>query len=150
MLTLTEQFSDKWSIQTVPGNEHLLERLIISGSSASDGTIPGGAPVNITVTGARWRITMEFVEMLGGGPLPPGAMSLPPQIRRLVNYDLPNGLVKTFTDVAGGLLVPDEGLHVLICTNLDPHTNPFAGATNPYDFTFDRRMLREQAKPGRR
>ncbi len=148
MLTLTEPFSDKWSIQTVPGNEHLLVRLIISGSDASDATIPGGLPVNVTVSGAQWRVTMEFVEMRGGGPLPPGSVSLPSQIRRLVNYDLPNGLVKTFTDVPGGLLVPDEGLPVLACKNLDPNTNPFAGATNPYDFTFDRKMLREPQKYG--
>ena len=78
-----------------------------------------------------------------------GGIPLPSQIRRFVRYDLPDGLVKSFSDVAGGLLVPDDGLPVLICKNLDPNVNPFAGAKNPYDFTFDRRTLREPTK-GRR
>jgi len=149
MLSHTEQFSDKWSIQTVTGNEHLLVSLTISGSDGSDATVPGGSPVNLTVSGARWRITMEFVEMLGGGPLPPGGIPLSSQIRRFVRYDLPNGLVKSFSDVAGGLLVLDDGLPVLICKNLDPNVNPFAGAKNPYDFTVDRRTLRESTKTRR-
>jgi hypothetical protein len=149
MLRHTEQFSDKWNIQTVTGNEHLLVSLTIAGSDGGDATIPGGSPVNLTVSGTRWRITMGFVEMSGGGPLPPGGIPLPSQIRRFVRYDLPDGLVKSFSDVAGGLLVPDDGLPVLICKNLDPNVNPFAGAKNPYDFTFDRRTLREPTK-GRR
>jgi hypothetical protein len=148
MLTHTEEFSDKWSIKTVTDNENFLVSLTISGSDGSDGTVPGGfgQPVNLIVTGARWRVTMTFVEMLGGGPLPPDGIPLPSQIRRFIRYDLPDGLVKTFTDVAGGLLVLEEGLPVLICKNLDPNVNPFAGAKNPYDFTIDRRMLREPPK----
>jgi hypothetical protein len=143
MLTRSELFHDKWSVQTVPGNEHLLHSLTIAGSDASNGTFPAGKPVSVTVTGGQWSLAMEFVEMLGGGPLPPGGIPLPSQIRRLVGFDLANGLVETFTDVPGGLLTPDEGLPVLICKNLDPSINPFAGAKNPFNFTIDRRMLRE-------
>jgi hypothetical protein len=150
MLTHTEEFSDKWSIKTVSENENLLVSLTISGSDGSDGTLPGGVgqSINVVVTGARWRLTMEFVEMVGGGPLPTGGIPLPSQIRRFIRYDLDDGLVKTFTDVASGLLVVDEGIPVLICKNLDPSVNPFAGVKNPYDFTIDRRMLRERPKQG--
>jgi hypothetical protein len=70
MLTRSELFHDKWSVQTVPGNEHLLHSLTIAGSDANDGTLPAGKPVNVTVTGGQWSLAMEFVEMLGGGPLP--------------------------------------------------------------------------------
>jgi hypothetical protein len=143
MLARTEVFYDRWSVQTVAGNEHLLHKLTIVGSDASDGIFPAGTSVNVTVTGSRWSLAMEFVEMLGGGPLPPGAVALPSQIRRLVGFDLTNGLVETFTDVPGGLLEADDGLPVLICTNLDPTLNPFAGATNPFDFSIDRTMLRD-------
>jgi hypothetical protein len=146
MLTRSEFFHDRWNVQTVAGNEHLLHGLTIAGSDASDGAFPAGKSLNVTVTGSQWSLDMEFVEMLGGGPLPPGGVALPSQIRRLVGFDLANGLVETFTDVPGGLLEPDDGLPVLICTNLDPALNPFAGATNPYNFTIDRKMLRERPK----
>lgn len=144
MLIHTEKFSDKWSIKTVSHN--LLVSLTIAGSDGSDGTLPGGKSIDMVVTGAHWQLTMEFAEMLGGGPAPPGSTSFPSQIRRFVRFDLDNGLVKTFTDVAGGLFVVVEGLPVLICKNLDPTVNPFAGIQNPYDFTYDRRWLREQPK----
>jgi hypothetical protein len=139
MLTHTEEFSDKWSIKTVEDHENLLISLTVFGSDGSDGTFAGGfgSPINIIVTGARWRITMAFQEMLAfGGPFPS-------QIRRFVSYDLHNGLVKTFTDVAGGLFVIEDGLPVLSCKNLDPSVNPFEGVVNPFDFTLDPKMLRE-------
>jgi len=137
MLTHTEEFSEKWSITTIDGNEHLLDSLTVVGSDGSDGTFGFGSPINLTVSGARWRVTMVFQEMLAlGGPLPS-------QIRRFATFDLQDGLVKIFTDVAGGLFELDEGLPVLRCKNLNPSVNPFAGAVNPFDFTIDRKMLRE-------
>jgi hypothetical protein len=139
MLTHTEPFSDKWSIKTVDDNEHLLASLTVSGSDGADGTYAGGFgnAIDLVVSGANWRVVMVFQEMQAfGGPLPS-------QIRRLASFDLNNGLVKTFTDVAGGLFEPEEGLHVLRCKNLDPTVNPFEGAVNPYDFTIDAKMLRE-------
>lgn len=141
MLTHIEEFSDKWSIKTVEGHENFLTSLTVSGSDGSDGTFTGGfgSPINLIVTGARWRITMVFLEMLAfGGPFPS-------QIRRFVSFDLQNGLVMTFTDVPGGLFILDDGLPVLSCKNLDPSVNPFEGAVNPFDFTIDERMLRGPA-----
>jgi hypothetical protein len=139
MLTHIEEFSDKWAIKTVEGQEILLARLTVSGSDGSDGTFPSdlGSPINLIITGTNWRITMVFQEILAfGGPLPS-------QIRRFVSFDLQNGLVKTFTDVPGGLFVLEDGLPVLSCKNLDPSVNPFKGAVNPFDFTIDRKMLHE-------
>jgi len=142
MLTHTEQFSDQWSIKSVAGNEHLLKSLTISGSAGGDGTFPGGLgiQINLVVNGANWRLTMEFLELLGGGP---GVAGVAPQIRRSVQFDLADGLVRTFSDIAGGLPF-DEGVPVLVCKNLDPKVNPFAGAVNPYNFTIDPKMLRHR------
>ena len=140
MLTHIEEFSNKWAIKTVEGSENLLTSLTVSGSDGSDGTFPGGFgnPINLTVSGARWRLTMVFVEIEAfGGPLPA-------QIRRFASCDIQNGLVKTFTDVPGGLFVLENGLPVLRCKNLDPDVTPFEGAVNPFDFSISRDMLRER------
>jgi hypothetical protein len=140
-LTHTEEFSGPWSIKTVdPG---FLIRLTISGSDGSDGTFPGlGNPIDLVATGAGWRLTMEFAKILAAG-----GSSSPARIRRDVGFDLANGLVKMFSDVAGGLFEDDPGLLILRCQNLDPALNPFQGAVNPYDFTIDETMLRDEPPP---
>ena len=141
MSTHTEVFSDKWSIKSVPSNEYLLTSVTISGSDGSNGTLPGGLPIDVIVSGVRWVLTIELAEEVA--PVR-GGIPLPGHIRRFISYDLNNGLVKTFVvDFVDKLPARPT---ILICTNLDPSLKPFAGVKNPYDFTFDRRMLRERAE----
>jgi hypothetical protein len=141
MITINEEFSDKWSIATVPGGELYLNSLTISGSEGNDGRVASKNPINLVVTGAHWRVTMEFAAGFGGGQVRGPIAPIQNQIRRDVTFDLNDGLAKRFTVVYVLPNIPD--VPVLLCKNLDPSTNPFAGAKNPYDFTYSADMLRD-------
>ena len=127
---MTETFYGPWRIVLTNANSHFAQRMVITGSDDADGAYPiaFGQPLDVAASGARWQLETQFFPF-GGPAWEPG------DIRRSTRFEMPTGLI---VQLDGAARPPGTGTTftnlTLICSCLDPETNPIPGP-NPYDFT---------------
>lgn len=125
---MAETFFGPWSV--VLGLVHFDQSFIISGSENADGRyyVRSGDSLEVRVQGEEWRIQIEW--------LTPDSGWLPSDIRRTTKFVAGEGLIVQLDADARppGLPNPHYNDLTLICTSLDPETNPIPTG-NHYDFT---------------
>jgi hypothetical protein len=132
---MSEEFFGDWTLEVIEKEAAFSERFVIDGSDASDGVYPGETTTPpLAVTGARWRVTLEWNDNAGSG-------WQPSDVRRTgAAYTLQDGLVIVLGADDNFPQFRDEDYDdvVLRCTSNDPRINPWHPFINPYDFTLPR------------
>jgi len=133
---MPETFYGSWLISVTSKDAAYSQRYVIDGSDRSDGAYAAdvGSPV-LQVTGAEWRITLEWNDNAASGWQPSRV------IRRSVGFDVDNGLVvvlgvdDNWPDVADN----DFDDIVIRCQNIDHHLIPWYPHRRTMDFRLPKR-----------
>ncbi len=124
-------FYGPWSLTVLSTSAVDLERAIIAGSAASDGTLAGVAGFSIPrIDGAAWTMDMQWSS-------DGGATWAPSRIRRLPASTPVDGLIITLgaDDGPPGQGDGDFNDLVIRLVYLDPVINPPTVGTPPFSFT---------------
>jgi len=131
---MAEIFFGEWTVTVDQLNADFLQRFIIAGSDSSDGTYSGIPGVNVTVSGPKWNIELQWSNRTSGWHSS--------NVRKVMACTVEEGLSTT--------LYADDGLGdgdyndiILVCRSLDPILNPMLPYSNPYSFTITEDMLYE-------
>jgi hypothetical protein len=128
---MAETFYGPWRIRLLSANSHFAQQLLITGSDNADGghDIEYENHFDIAVEGERWQLQTQFYPF-GGPAWQDGAM------RATSRFDLDEGLLVQI-DAASrppGSTGSTFANASLLCSSLDPETNPLPGGIPP-DFT---------------
>src|SRR5262245_23301415 len=140
---MSEEFFGPWTLEVAGKEAVLSERFVIAGRDISDGLRAGETSTPpVVVTGARWRVTLEWNDNAGSG-------WQPSDVRRTgASYTLQSGLVILLgaDDNRPELRDGDFNDVVVRCISNDPRINPWHPFVNPYDFTLPR-DIRDRGGP---
>ena len=140
---MSETFYGDWSIVVTQKDAAFSERLVISGSDASDGAYPGLVGVGLAnVQGERWTLALQWNDNAGSGWQQSG-------IRRKARYTQTEGFVVSLgadDNVASAQDFDFNDLVVELRYN-EPRLNPQPPVQNSFDFTITKDMLK--GKPPR-
>jgi hypothetical protein len=129
---MTQEFFGNWTVQVITKEAAFSERFVIDGSDFSDGAYDGETTTPpVSVTGARWRISLEWNDNAGSG-------WQPSDVNRIdASYTLQDGLAVVLgaDDNYPQYRDGDYDDVVLRCTSDDSAVNPWHPFVNPYDFT---------------
>ncbi|MET0782117.1 MAG: hypothetical protein ABWY26_01575 [Microbacterium sp.] len=128
---MAETFYGPWRVVLMSANSHFAQQLVVAGSDNADGeyVIAFGQVLDIAVQGEQWQLQTQFFPF-GGPAWENGAM------RAVSRFDLDKGLLVQVDaasrppGAAGGTFSNAS----LLCSSLDPETNPLPGGMPP-DFT---------------
>lgn len=131
---MSENFFGPWQITVGQVNTYAYQSFTISGSENADGryTLFGEDPatIEVIVQGKEWAIEPEWLNL--------GADYVPSDVRRATKFVVNQGIIVTLDAYIPDFPHPIGGNLTLICTSLDPETNPIP-TSNPYDFTIHER-----------
>jgi hypothetical protein len=132
---MPEEFFGPWSIRVLDSRIPQRQRIEIRGSDGSDGGHAAEPGSTLAVSGPSWTLAMAA---LHGGSWRPSALR-----RSAVAYTNADGLVVTVggDDSPPGTLDRDYDDLIVVLQSEDPLLDPRPW-TNPYDFTFPRRIVR--------
>jgi len=128
---MAETFYGPWRVVLLSANSHFAQQLVVSDSDNADGeyAIAFGQTLDLAVQGEQWTLQTQFFPF-GGPAWKDGAM------RAVSRFDLDTGLLVQIDAAsrppggAGGTFTNAS----LLCSSLDPETNPLPGGIPP-DFT---------------
>ena len=129
---MQEVFYGPWEIRVLSKDADFSQRIVITGSDASDGDYPvaaaGGGPG--PVSGTRWTMHAEWNDNASSGWQPSA-------LRRTAAYTLADGLTVTIgiDDNADDVRDHDYNDVVVIATSLNPDHTPLHPVAAPLDFT---------------
>lgn len=132
---MPEVFYGPWSVRVLDSHFPQRQRFEISGSDTSDGAYPGTPGSTVSVTGAKWSLTMSWRE---DGVWQPSALR-----RTSASFTNSEGLVVWVgaADSPSGSVDLDYDDMILVMHSEDPSLSPIRPWKNPYDFTIPRRIV---------
>ena len=125
-----------WRIDVRHVNSHFSQRLVISGSDASDGEyrVAFGEPLSLQVVGDSWQLAMQYF------PFDVGATWQDSNYKESKAFVRGAGLIVQIDGAARPLQVvsPVFTNLTVVCTYMDQEMSQLPG-TNPYNFTLPER-----------
>lgn len=134
---MPETFYGKWSVKVEQLNAGYDQRIVITGSDASDGVYPGVVGTFLpSVSGTEWTLTLEWNDNAGSG-------WQSSDIRRVASYAVDEGLAVRLgaDDNYDAFQDYDYDDLIVLCLSLDAETNPYPPSPPPYDFTLPENWL---------
>ncbi len=129
---MAETFHGPWRIVLTHVNSHFAQSVVVSRSDNADGRydVAFGDALEILVQGSQWQLETQYYPFAGGAGWQPG------DVRRATRFEPKHGMIVQLDGAArppGSSGTAFNNL-TLVCTCMDPQTNPIP-ADNPYDFT---------------
>ena len=142
-----QTFHGPFLVKVVDVNAPAQQRLVVSGSDASDGSHHGEIGDTVQVTGATWTLDLQF---FAPEPADPSGwvFSL---VQQSVAFTVEDGLVFTLrASNSSGFIgeIPEFDDMVVTVTSTNPDLNPMHPHAPPPDFSLPEGGEREPPPPG--